>query len=336
MIFFGNFGAWISFNGEGYLEEYGTETDYTQNKVTCYVPSEEGKAFQVHWWDKSFETATRGRVSVDGRPVGGKVISSKERCSVVKKGFRLSSDQSAPFVFAKLKVTDEEISSSWTEKPGEINLVIMRVRMRSRKVFDKHKNLPETPTFNEKMHKSAAHNTTYGTPVVRNTRIFEHDTEPYGDPVAHFCFRYMPIDLLRAKDIAPYPIRKKHLPVKEEETKPDISGPADLAIDSFRSSSLGSTLVGSPSSSVFGSSRASSISTPRVTPIPERRGAASGMVSQWPTSQVSANVSRVIDLTEVSTSSSVHIKKERIKTERLVPRNVSSSKLNEVIDLTHL
>ncbi|GAV99379.1 hypothetical protein LENED_000832 [Lentinula edodes] len=102
----------------------------------------------------------------------------------------------------------------------------LRMQLRSRKLYDKSHTAPETLEFNEKDVKGSAHNTTFGKPVVDSRSVLEHETEPYGDPIARFRFRYMPIDLLRAKDIAPYPPRKGRLQVDEEELKPHL--PIDL------------------------------------------------------------------------------------------------------------
>ncbi|KAJ3888118.1 hypothetical protein GG344DRAFT_54325 [Lentinula edodes] len=195
MLFYGNIGAWITIDGNGHLEEHGVDFDDREKTVTCYIASEEGKSFQVHWCDRSFECPTRGRIYIDGRAMGGKIISGRTvNRSVIKKGFRTAGNTRMPFVFSKLKLTDiEDAVSLSTESPGEIDLIIIRVRLRSRKLYDKSHTAPETLEFNEKDVKGSAHNTTFGKPVVDSRSVLEHETEPYGDPIARFRFRYMPI-----------------------------------------------------------------------------------------------------------------------------------------------
>ncbi|KAH7871549.1 uncharacterized protein C8R40DRAFT_1120847 [Lentinula edodes] len=278
MLFYGNIGAWITIDGNGHLEEHGVDFDDREKTVTCYIASEEGKSFQVHWCDRSFECPTRGRIYIDGRAMGGKIISGRTvNRSVIKKGFRTAGNTRMPFVFSKLKLTDiEDAVSLSTESPGEIDLIIIRVRLRSRKLYDKSHTAPETLEFNEKDVKGSAHNTTFGKPVVDSRSVLEHETEPYGDPIARFRFRYMPIDLLRAKDIAPYPPRKGRLQVDEEELKPHF--PIDLTTNDLapiRSASSASTLVNSSNSRnvsvIPASSRGSSVTLAGSPAIPVKR-----------------------------------------------------------------
>ncbi|KAJ3809732.1 hypothetical protein EV368DRAFT_38545 [Lentinula lateritia] len=108
MLFYGNISAWITIDGNGHLEEHGVDVDDGEKTVTCYIASEEGKGFQVHWCDRSFECPTRGRIYIDGRAMGGKIISGRTfNRSVVKKGFRTSGNTRMPFLFSKLKLTGE-------------------------------------------------------------------------------------------------------------------------------------------------------------------------------------------------------------------------------------
>ncbi|KIK61994.1 hypothetical protein GYMLUDRAFT_42423 [Collybiopsis luxurians FD-317 M1] len=269
MLFFDDFGAWITVDGEA-LEEFKIESDIAQRRVSCYIASVEGKSFQIHWCDREFKSATRGRVSIDGRSMGGKIIHSSETSSVTKKGFRTGSDKRVPFIFSKLNLTDEDEGISYLspEKPGEINIVIIRVRTKGVKDYQRDHTPPLTRIYNEKKLKGSAHNTTFGNPIADSRRILYHETEPYGDPVAHFCFRYMPTDLLRANDIAPYPPRERRFPTGEEEEeremKPDVS---TISGSELRRSV--STLERSSSTTLYSnSSRATSTLTLVGDPVP--------------------------------------------------------------------
>ncbi|KAF5375828.1 hypothetical protein D9757_011183 [Collybiopsis confluens] len=316
MLFYGEFGAWVTVDGKT-LDEFGLDTDIPQRKVSCYIASEEGKSFQVHWYDKEVESATRGRVSIDGRSMGGKIIHSKIDNSVTKRGFRTSAKKRMPFIFSKIQLTDKEDGISYlsTHKPGEINIVIVRVRMTGVKIYAREHTVPETLTYNEEKLKGSTHNTTFGQPAIDTNRILYHETEPYGDPVARFCFRYMPIDLLRAKDIAPYPPRKRRRRMGEEDVdvKPDLK--PDLA--GLDKTNPGRSFIpnqGSSSDSLQsnGSSRGSSLSTIVSSPahaslsIKRERidSAISALSSFTPSRQRSArpgppNLGEIIDLTNL-------------------------------------
>ncbi|KAE9398913.1 hypothetical protein BT96DRAFT_920516 [Gymnopus androsaceus JB14] len=152
MLFYGDFRAWITIgDDETPAVEYGVTENQSENTMIAYIASEEGQRFQVGWCDNRFTSPTRGRVSIDGRGMGGKIISeSTYNKSVVKKGFRTNKDERRPFVFSKLQVTDEEVAFSSSSKPGEIILVIIRVRMKGTTNYDRSHNPPPTRIFNEK------------------------------------------------------------------------------------------------------------------------------------------------------------------------------------------
>ncbi|KAJ3909097.1 hypothetical protein F5879DRAFT_171379 [Lentinula edodes] len=352
MLFYGNIGAWITIDGNGHLEEHGVDFDDREKTVTCYIASEEGKSFQVHWCDRSFECPTRGRIYIDGRAMGGKIISGRTvNRSVIKKGFRTAGNTRMPFVFSKLKLTGELWCPSYvncrdllssapediedavslsTESPGEIDLIIIRVRLRSRKLYDKSHTAPETLEFNEKDVKGSAHNTTFGKPVVDSRSVLEHETEPYGDPIARFRFRYMPIDLLRAKDIAPYPPRKGRLQVDEEELKPHF--PIDLTTNDLAPIRVNSLLRNGQAASSRGSS-VTLAGSPAIPVKRERFDTLSTSASSAPSRAVKreklepplayASTSRAVKLEPLDSTSFR-------KPAGVVPTSY------EVIDLTHL
>ncbi|KAJ4477517.1 hypothetical protein J3R30DRAFT_3486771 [Lentinula aciculospora] len=342
MLFLGNFGAWISIDGVKHLEEYGVDINHEEKTVTCYIASEEGESFQVHWYDKSFESPTKGRVYIDGRAMGGKIISETTiNRSVVKKGFRTDVNRRMPFVFSKLKLTDnEDLVGTSRESLGEIDLVIIRVRLRSKRAYNKSHSAPETLEFNEKEVKGVAHNTTFGEPIMDSAIVLEYETEPYGVPIARFCFRYMPIDVLRARDIAPYPVRKKQLLVKEEDRKPYL--PVDFSMgDSVQSASLVSTLVGSPASGSLstmltsrGESTMTHIDSPAPLTKPVKRVNPSVSAASLP---ISRAVKRErTDNSSALASSSRYFIPEPFNTTSLEKQDRVVPGSPEVIDLTHL
>ncbi|KAJ3977041.1 hypothetical protein EV361DRAFT_944706 [Lentinula raphanica] len=261
MLFFGNFGAWISVDGDRHLEEYGVATDTKDRTVICYIASEEGRSFQVHWYDNSFESPTRGRVYIDGRSMGGKIIHEKTiNHSAVKKGFRTDAKTRMPFVFSKLKLVDREdtVGTSSAERPGEINLIIIRVKPQNTRTYEQSNLVPETLEFNEKDVKGAVHNTTFGEPIVETTPVLHHEAEPYGEPIARFCFRYLPLDILRAKDLVPRQAHENTSMKDEEDTKAIFPAQSSAANVIRRSASTLVSESGSRGTSVVPSTSASS------------------------------------------------------------------------------
>jgi hypothetical protein len=97
------------------LPHFGPNYDERTNTVTCWIPSQPGKAFSF-WWKPICNVAPKGcivgRIYLDGasKTAAGAFVEFGEE--VTKSGARISDCQVAPFLFAELKLTGALMSQS--------------------------------------------------------------------------------------------------------------------------------------------------------------------------------------------------------------------------------
>lgn len=108
-----NYEVWISVDGEG-LPEYGVQhTGADPMEITCWIPSEVGKAFQICYKDSVRASSSGLRVRVDGNRCDGCILHSRQERphasdSLRHKGAIVSKDSYRPFVFSSCQLTDED------------------------------------------------------------------------------------------------------------------------------------------------------------------------------------------------------------------------------------
>ncbi|KAJ8083703.1 hypothetical protein PM082_002469 [Marasmius tenuissimus] len=200
------FTAWVTIEGDP-VEEYKAHWSTPQKQtMCCWIPSQAGRNYQVHWRDSRRTTATDGLVVIDGKHCGTKTISPdlEKPDTTSKKGFRTSSDWVAPFQFAKLQTTDNESQAgpSSSSLVGNIELLIFRVRIKEPEVYIQQAR-HQDQVFYEKDVKGLQHHTTFGKAEAARERPAIGVTLLSEVPVAKFRFYYRPIDALRAERIAP-------------------------------------------------------------------------------------------------------------------------------------
>ncbi|KAK7031159.1 hypothetical protein VNI00_013574 [Paramarasmius palmivorus] len=221
MVSFAEFSAWINIEGHK-AQEYGVEVSEAEKTVTCWIPSEEGKAFEICWDDSSRFSATTGSVRVDGNLCGREIrLIDQTRCSR-RRGIRVSSNMIRPFIFSRVKTTDDDndvtASSSNTAEVGEISVAIIRTRVLTKSSGKpKTHHIPHSQTFHEKSKKAIDHQTSFGEAVVSTTTKWK--SQHYGSTVATFRFKYRPLAMLQANGIAspPSPTRKRPLDVHPDD-----------------------------------------------------------------------------------------------------------------------
>ncbi|KAL0578478.1 hypothetical protein V5O48_003527 [Marasmius crinis-equi] len=223
------FTAWVTIDGKP-VEEYQIRNLPEKKRVECYIPSQAGRNYEVHWRDSRRSTATDGLVVVDGKKCGTKTISPDldKPDNTYKKGFRTSSNLIVPFQFADIETTDDESRANLPNSPfvGRIELLIYRVKIKEREVYVQQAR-HEDQIFYEKEVKGLQHCTTFGKaeeirerPAVGLELLSEVE-------VARFRFCYRPIETLRAERIAPSIGTTANNPIVileddfEEDTKPD-------------------------------------------------------------------------------------------------------------------
>ncbi|KIK55473.1 hypothetical protein GYMLUDRAFT_76543 [Collybiopsis luxurians FD-317 M1] len=86
--------------------------------------------------------------------------------------------------------------------------------------------VPPEQKFNEKAKKGIDHQTKFGDAVIHGLRIRSIKVIPLGREVVRFCFRYRPLEVLRAHGIAPpapaSSSKKRRAPSIGEDVKPQI------------------------------------------------------------------------------------------------------------------
>ncbi|KAK7466113.1 hypothetical protein VKT23_004837 [Stygiomarasmius scandens] len=197
-----NFSAGIKIDGM-LAEEYQIQTDETGKKATCWIASELGK---VEWRDQAFSTPTTGHVCIDGIGGNGSLITKP---GSLGQGFRISETGRRPFVFSALRTTDDDsyLDTSLPNGLGEIQLTIWRVTLtgisttfNTRKY--KYKPVDQENVVHEKSKKALRHSTSLGESLPTKA-LSRMKAKRVGEPVATFCFRYRPLDVLQANGIAP-------------------------------------------------------------------------------------------------------------------------------------
>ncbi|KDQ14877.1 hypothetical protein BOTBODRAFT_174393 [Botryobasidium botryosum FD-172 SS1] len=208
------FSAWIMSEGKE-LQEFKPEIQGDDDSsISCWIPSEEGKKFEVHWRDIHGGIPTSGDVNIDGSLVGGRLsLHGLKRTTLCVKGLEISDHERQPFLFSKLQTTDDESANVHVGPDfGAISLSIWRVVIGQRKA---HKPKPRQTDVQSPVHerskKAGCHVVAFAAPEPASVRTWS--TKPYSPddakrPFVKFVFRYRPLDLLRANEIAP-PLKPK-------------------------------------------------------------------------------------------------------------------------------
>ncbi|PFH48370.1 hypothetical protein AMATHDRAFT_5864 [Amanita thiersii Skay4041] len=200
------------------LQEYAINVNDEAKTVTCWVPSETGKAFAVWWKNFNPVTDTIGQVYLDGTKAGKKGLHKGQRRKVKKSYLRISETMVRPFVFSTLTLTDDDAHlDTPLNDLGEIKLAISRC------------------TVKPNSGKALVHRAGFGDQYTRsydgvvNYNKFE--------VLATFIFKYRPLDFLQANGIVPKPLplepkaqtrgKKRKRSVSRSETLEIPDGPSD-------------------------------------------------------------------------------------------------------------
>ncbi|KAG2344076.1 hypothetical protein BDR05DRAFT_962364 [Suillus weaverae] len=242
-MIFGDLSAYVFIEGQE-LQEYDAVVSSTpmENRITCWIASEEGKKFGVKWMNAAEQSwGIRAVVSVDGvRCVGQAVrpgwVGAKERTY-------LGNDSvSRDFMFSNIELTDDD-SMLGDQNSNDIGQIVVEVetgKYRKMRVIKHGKSKNHTLRVREgKVHerskKACAHRVIFGEEVPRQ---MHHQSgrptsriafEPDNRPTTVFVFRYTRLDILQAMGIAPSTSKKS---MKEEANNYDdeieiIDGPCE-------------------------------------------------------------------------------------------------------------
>ncbi|KAG2053705.1 hypothetical protein BDR06DRAFT_952546 [Suillus hirtellus] len=214
-MIFGDLSAYV-FIDDQELPEYAVvaSSTPTENRITCWIASEEGKKFGVRWMNAAEQSwGIRAEVSVDGVCCSGQTarpgwVGTKERTY-------LSDDLvTRDFMFSNIQLTDDD-SMLDDQNSKDIGQIVLRVEtgeLRKKQVVKHGKWKSHTLHVREgKVHerskKACAHRVIFAEEVPRqvhyqpgrSTSMFKPDDRP----TTVFVFKYTRLDILQAMDIAP-------------------------------------------------------------------------------------------------------------------------------------
>ncbi|KAK0469480.1 uncharacterized protein EV420DRAFT_1633905 [Desarmillaria tabescens] len=191
-----NFSVWITIEGVE-IEEYQVDFAF--------------QTFEIHY--KLHDAAIPLRVTprIDGATYSFKDVRRDPHVKDKFSGVRVSETTRRPYKFSPISLTDNDDALNQSmQNVGDIEVEISRVelhRMQHTHRRHRYKDVPEAVEYNEKTKKGIDHQIDFGDPIIthRATGTHSHRSVCIGDPLVVFCFKYRPLSVLRALDIAPLP-----------------------------------------------------------------------------------------------------------------------------------
>ncbi|KAI0754337.1 hypothetical protein C8Q80DRAFT_1138446 [Daedaleopsis nitida] len=202
--------VWVACDGKP-LPEFQVQTEGEGKTSTCFIPSESGKNFVIHWLDGVRENALSLTFKLDGKSLGHGSF-CQTGASGQRTGVRVSADVEHPFQFATLQTTDDDslltgFNNINNAELGTIEVSLKRVHSQGTRTAYVPETFDSVGAVHERSKKAGAHSvslgkgTRIGAPhqyLTRHTAI--NPSEGY---VATFIFHYRPGALLQAQGIMP-------------------------------------------------------------------------------------------------------------------------------------
>ncbi|KAI0697500.1 hypothetical protein C8T65DRAFT_662092 [Cerioporus squamosus] len=203
--------VWIACDGKP-LPEYAVALEGDGGKQTaCFIPSEAGKKFVIHFRNNSRKDILSFAKRLDGTSDGSNWYPPGE--SGECWGTRVTPTTRRSYQFSHLTTTDDDSSldQNGNSELGTIRIQVYRVKRVPR-------TQPVGPACNaaynpvgpvhERSKKAGVHCISLGEesqikPKLRHRKIIK--INPHEGPVATFIFRYRPLALLQAQEIVPLP-----------------------------------------------------------------------------------------------------------------------------------
>ncbi|KAH7906538.1 hypothetical protein BJ138DRAFT_1016033 [Hygrophoropsis aurantiaca] len=223
------------------LKEYGVTIDPAdpQNKITCWIASEEGKKFTVQWkcWSRVRKDASSGTVVVDGTRCAGKSIhpGSLGHHDTGRRSYIGTDTSTRDFLFSRVQLTDDDsyLDQSLPKNLGEISLEMTFGRAGSRLVSRQDHALPDKEEkIHERAKKVTSHRVGFAESVRRShprslTKFHQNNMPPLV-----FVFKYRPLEILQANGIAPRaPVVNPRAPLDDDmEIRDDAELDSNIAV----------------------------------------------------------------------------------------------------------
>ncbi|KAJ6508064.1 hypothetical protein DFH09DRAFT_275412 [Mycena vulgaris] len=221
------FSAWLTIDGN-VAPEFDVETSEDQKTVTCWIASELGKTFAVHWKNSSYYHDTIGRVKMDGTPCGGSLIRKQFLPKAIEHGGVFEGTSVKPFMFSSLALTDDDTflgGSSSHQELGLISLTIHPIRIKQRNVPARPSSSLAEIKVHERVKKAVTQQITLAKPKKLAYPSVFVTSQRTGPDLVQFCFKYRPMAILQANGIAPLPVR----PEQKASVEPPRAPPPNLA-----------------------------------------------------------------------------------------------------------
>ncbi|KAF7357829.1 hypothetical protein MVEN_00829000 [Mycena venus] len=235
MLHWKEFSAWITIDGKEAVE-YNVETLEDEKTVTCWIASELGKKFSIDWKNSYFPQDVAGYVKVDGTTCGSKVslYSNHFKEDIISQTGVSDGTTLRPFVFSALELTDDDDVLSGSASLSLQDLGLIQLTIIPVHATDTNEPLFISSLSNHKVHerskKAITQQITLAEPEILDRPPRVLNVRRTGPDVVKFCFKYRPIDVLRANGIAPQLKRKASAdPAPPRTQTPDDSeGLAEL------------------------------------------------------------------------------------------------------------
>ncbi|KIY70214.1 hypothetical protein CYLTODRAFT_198067 [Cylindrobasidium torrendii FP15055 ss-10] len=191
------------------LPEYDTEYDAGTNKISCWIPSESGKAFQVELTHHTQEYDTAAFFYVDGIGIMGIFNKKDSNISNLKcTGVRVAQTSECPLLFSPTNLTDndEVLDKTVSKEMGEIRVEYHRLESTDPHEFEVAPGIEDASALEMAIHekkKPVAHHAGLG--EKKDVPSAQHYSANVGDHILTVVFRYRPISYLQANGIVPRP-----------------------------------------------------------------------------------------------------------------------------------
>ncbi|KAK7005970.1 hypothetical protein R3P38DRAFT_3326413 [Favolaschia claudopus] len=201
------FSAWINVDGQDAVE-YDVQTSKEDKTVTCWIASELGKKFVVKWTIPALPHVVNGRIRIDGKNCQGSLCSPNGQEMTRTKAGITDGTVIKPFVFSTLELTDDDAllgsSTSSLAELGVIQLTLIPSEILGSGNGATYSSFQiSDDKVHERTKKAVTQRIKLADAEVLRKPITFSTYRRIGPDIVTFCFKYRPMDVLRANGIAP-------------------------------------------------------------------------------------------------------------------------------------
>ncbi|KAI0064469.1 hypothetical protein BV25DRAFT_1822819 [Artomyces pyxidatus] len=220
------FEAWITSEGR-YLPLYEPVVDKERHRVTCWLASEAGQRFVIHWKDHGSKVDSAAYITLDGLKVPGRFLFGEGE--TYRSGIRAGKDTERPFVFAKVQDEGASTSTDPDVDPKQLGMIALRIRRIKRTGGHPVNPIMQDPAMAKGKSKALDVRVGFGpeSKAQRRTKstwsIESYDKESPGSYVT-FVFRYRPREFLEDQGLALLKAPMPRSPKVEEGASQKLEG----------------------------------------------------------------------------------------------------------------